>query len=271
MENLLNQEQLARLEKLLNRCNKISDKEGIDIYEEMDRYKCFKNATSDVRDKIFNYIMNQLGLQNKYRKPQKFGYIRVSTFAQARDGNSLEYQEGEMLKHGVKKENIYQDSYTATKSERPQFSKLLKVLKKGDTLYVTKLDRFARSMEEGAKIVRELTEEGVNIFIGNLGMIDNTPASKATLGMFLVFAEFERNMIIERTKMGKEIAKQNNPSFREGRPAKLTEDDIDKLIELNKTMSYKQIADFLKISKSTVYRALKKRREEEQLKDNKGE
>ena len=73
--------------------------------------------------------------------------------------------------------------------------------------------------------------------------------------------------------MGKEIAKLNNPNFREGRPAKLNEEDIDRLIELNKTMSYKEIADFLKISKSTVYRAIKKRRAEEQLKksNNKGE
>lgn len=266
MENLLNQEQLARLEKLLNRCNKIEDKESIDVYEQMDRYKCFKDATPDVRDAVFNYIMNCLGLQNKYREPQKFGYIRVSTFGQAKDGNSLEHQENEILKHGVKKENIFKDNYTGTKSERPEFSNLLKVLKSGDSLFVTKLDRFARSMEEGARIVRELTERGVNIYIGNIGMIDNTPASKATLGMFLVFAEFERNMIIERTRAGKEIAKQN-PDFKEGRPPKLSEDDIDKIVELNKTMSYKEIAEFLKISKATVYRAMRKRKAEEQRKE----
>ena len=73
-----------------------------------------------------------------------YGYARVSTKGQAKDGNSLESQI-ELLKDNGAVE-IYSDSFTGTKADRPEFSKLLQELKSGDTLIVTKLDRFARSM-----------------------------------------------------------------------------------------------------------------------------
>lgn len=266
MKSMLNQEQLIRLDKLVNRCRKVQT-DDLDIYEQMDKYKCYKDAPSGIRDIVFNYAMNELGLQNKYRKPGVFGYIRVSTINQKRDGNSLEHQKKVLLDKGVDENNIYQDVFTGTKLKRPQFDKLLNVLKKGDKLVVAKLDRIARTAVEGAELVNNLIEKGVTVDIANMGVMDNTPTSKLVRTMFFAFAEFERDMIIERTMEGKEIAKLNNPNFREGRPAKLSGDDIDKIVELNKTMSYQEIADFLKISKSTIYRAMRKRKAEEQRKE----
>ena len=78
-----------------------------------------------------------------------YGYARVSTKGQEKNGNSLENQI-ELLKENGAAE-IYADSFTGTKTDRPEFKKLLTVLKEGDTLIVTKLDRFARSMMQGSE------------------------------------------------------------------------------------------------------------------------
>ena len=134
-----------------------------------------------------------------------YGYARVSTKGQAKDGNSLESQI-ELLKDNGAVE-IYSDSFTGTKSDRPEFSKLLQKLESGDTLIVTKLDRFARSMSQGSELVNELLNRGIKVNILNIGVMDNTPASKLIRNIFFSFAEFERDMIIERTQEGKAITR----------------------------------------------------------------
>lgn len=91
--------------------------------------------------------------------------------------------------------------------ERPAFNELIKVLEKGDTLIVTKLDRIARSMTHGSELVTDLIERGIKINILNIGIMDNTPSSKLIRNIFFSFAEFERDMIVERKKEGKAIAK----------------------------------------------------------------
>lgn len=181
----------------------------------------------------------------------KYGYIRVSTAKQANDGNSLEAQENQLLENGIPKENIFKDVYTGVKADRPNFTKLLKILKDGDTLVVTKLDRFARSMIEGSKIVNELIEKGVKVHVLNIGMMDNTPNSRLIRNIFFSFAEFERDMIVERTQAGKEIAKQD-PDFRDGRPKKYTKKQLEyaKQLKLEEKKTYKQIQLLLGISKS---------------------
>ncbi len=74
-------------------------------------------------------------------------------------------------------------------------------------MIVTKLDRFARSVSQGSELVNELVSMGVKVNILNIGVMDNTPASKLIKNIFLSFAEFERDMIVERTQEGKAIAK----------------------------------------------------------------
>ena len=192
----------------------------------------------------------------------KYGYIRVSTAKQANDGNSLEAQEKQLLENGIPKENIFKDVYTGVKADRPNFTKLLKILKDGDTLVVTKLDRFARSMIEGSKIVNELIEKGVKVHVLNIGMMDNTPNSKLIRNIFFSFAEFERDMIVERTQAGKEIAKQD-PDFRDGRPKKYTKKQLEyaKQLKLEEKKTYKQIQLLLGISKATLCRYLAETKE----------
>ena len=185
-----------------------------------------------------------------------YGYARVSTKGQAKDGNSLAAQEKALRESGANE--IYVDAFTGTKTDRPEFDKLMNKIQKGDTLIVTKLDRFARSMSQGSELVSDLIERGIKVYILNIGVMDNTPSSKLIRNVFFAFAEFERVMIVERTMEGKAIAKQN-PDFREGRPKKYSRKQIEHALELLDNNSYKQVEDLTGISKSTLIRAKKKR------------
>lgn len=185
-----------------------------------------------------------------------YGYARVSTKGQAKDGNSLEAQEKALRESGANE--IYVDAFTGTKTDRPEFDKLMDRIQKGDTMIVTKLDRFARSMTQGSELVSDLVEKGIKVYILNIGVMDNTPSSKLIRNVFFAFAEFERDMIVERTMEGKAIAKQN-PDFREGRPKKYSRKQIEHALELLESNSYKQVEDMTGISKSTLIRAKKKR------------
>lgn len=185
-----------------------------------------------------------------------YGYARVSTKGQAKDGNSLEAQEKALRESGANE--IYVDAFTGTKTDRPEFDKLMNKIQKGDILIVTKLDRFARSMSQGSELVSDLIERGIKVYILNIGVMDNTPSSKLIRNVFFAFAEFERDMIVERTMEGKAIAKQN-PDFREGRPKKYSRKQIEHALELLDSNSYKQVEDLTGISKSTLIRAKKKR------------
>lgn len=183
------------------------------------------------------------------------GYARVSTKGQAKDGNSLEAQEKLLRENGATV--IYRDSFTGTKTDRPEFDRLLNDLKKGDTLVVTKLDRFARSMTQGSELVNDLIAKGIKVNIINIGVMDNTPTSKLIRNIFFSFAEFERDMIVERTQEGKAIARQNE-DFKEGRPQKFDEMQIENALNLLKTHSYTEVTKLTGISKSTLIRAKKR-------------
>ena len=190
-----------------------------------------------------------------------YGYARVSTKGQAKDGNSLESQIEILRENGAVE--IYSDSFTGTKTDRPEFNKLLEVLKAGDTLMVTKLDRFARSMTQGSELVNELIQRGIKVNILNIGMMDNTPASKLIRNIFFSFAEFERDMIVERTQEGKAIAKTKE-GFKEGRPKKHTKEQLDHALAMltinGGNKSYKEVERLLGISKSTLIRENNKRK-----------
>ena len=184
-----------------------------------------------------------------------YGYGRVSTKGQAKDGNSLEAQERLLKEHGA--EVIYMDSFTGTKMTRPEFDKLLEKLKAGDTLVVAKLDRFARSVSQASDLITKLIDEGIRVDVCNLGVLDNSSMSTLMRNILLSFAQFERDMIVERTQEGKAIARQN-PDFREGRPKKYSRTQINHALELLKHYSYKQVEAMTGISKSTLIRAKSK-------------
>lgn len=189
-----------------------------------------------------------------------YGYARVSTKGQANDGNSLEDQKERLIKEGVEEKNIYCETYSAAKSDRPVFNELIEKLSEGDKLVVTKLDRFCRNTKGGLEYIDILMKKGVKIHILNMGLIEDTPIGKMIITNLLAFAEFERAMILERTQTGKAQAKKNNPNFKEGRPKKYSKEKMDMAIELLNSKSYKEVERLTGISKSTLIREKNKRR-----------
>lgn len=187
-----------------------------------------------------------------------YGYARVSTVKQSRNGSSLDEQRELLTAAGA--QEIVSDSFTGTRMDRPAFTNLLSRLQAGDKLIVTKLDRFARTAVEGGAIVKALHERGVTIHILNMGIADNTPMGRLMVTMLLAFAEFERDMIVERTQSGKAIARANGKRV-DGRPKKFTPAQMNEAMQLLRAgNSYASVADRTGISRSTLMRAVQAER-----------
>ena len=191
-----------------------------------------------------------------------YGYERVSTKGQAKEGNSLEAQEKALKDAGATV--IFSDTFTGTKNTRPELDKLLKKIESGDKLIVTKLDRIARSVSQGTEIIESLLQKGVIVHVLNMGLMDNSSTGRLIRNIMLAFAEFERDMIVERTQEGKAIAKLN-PDFREGRPRKFSRKQMEHAMELLQKNSYKQVAELTGISESTLQRYRRKKKKEEMV------
>lgn len=187
-----------------------------------------------------------------------FGYARVSTKTQARDENSLEGQIQALRDAGA--EEIYEDAFSGTKMDRPEFEKLRLKLRKGDTLIVTKLDRLARSVSQASGLITELIDQGVIINVLNLGILSNDSMNLLLRNILLAFAQFERDMIVQRTQEGKAVARATDPNFKEGRPRKWDDEQLEHAMNLLQDHSYSQVVKLTGISKSTLIRE-KSRRE----------
>ncbi|GAA0866461.1 recombinase family protein [Paraclostridium tenue] len=184
-----------------------------------------------------------------------YGYTRVSTRAQL-DGHGLQAQKQEIL---LKYENsqIVEEQFTGVKLDRPILNNLLENIKEGDTLVVTKLDRLARNTVEGINIIENLFAKGVAVHVLNVGLLEDTTMGKFFLTTLLAVAEMERNIIIERTQTGKELAKKD-PNFKEGRPKIYGSKQIEHALNLLENHTYRQVEELTGISKSTLIRAKRK-------------
>ena len=185
-----------------------------------------------------------------------YGYARVSSIGQAKDGNSIEAQTAALKERGC--DVVYTETYTGTTTDRPELSKILSKIQKGDTLMVTKLDRFSRTAAEGVTLIQELHEKGIVIEILNMGRADNTPMGKLMVTMLLAFAEFEHDQIIERLSAGKAVAKSHGkrtdgrykkspPEFESyvklHQQGEITVDEACKQLNIGKTTWYKLIKE----------------------------
>ena len=180
-----------------------------------------------------------------------YGYARVSTKGQQRDGNSLEAQEKLLRENGAKV--IYHDAFTGTKVDRPELNKLVEMLGDGDILIVSKLDRLGRSLSKTSELITELLERGVTINILNLGVLSNNSVNTLMRNVLLAFAQFERDMIVERTSEGKAIARERE-DYREGRPPKVVP-NFEKFLKKQKEglMTVEECCKILGIGRSTWY------------------
>lgn len=151
-------------------------------------------------------------------------------------------------------ENIYRENYTGTTVDRPQFRIIIDHLQSGDRLVVTKLDRIARTAVEGGTIVKQLIKKGVTIHILNMGIADDTAMGKLMVNMLLAFAEFERDMIVERTQEGRKRTGRTG-----GRPKLYSQPKRDLAMKLlDEGQSYHMVEEQTGISKSTLIRERRK-------------
>jgi DNA invertase Pin-like site-specific DNA recombinase len=148
------------------------------------------------------------------------GYMRVS---KADGSQVLDLQRDALLDAGVEAGHIYEDMASGKRDDRPGLTACLKALRTGDTLVVWKLDRLGRDLRHLVNLIHELTEKGVGIKVlaGHGVAIDTTTAAgKLVFGIFAALAEFERELISERTRAGLAAARARGRSG--GRPYKMT-------------------------------------------------
>ena len=215
------------------------------VDEIRDRYKRY------LRDKTME-LRKELDLYPEGKAPHYtvYGYARVSSRGQERDGHGLQAQEEALRAAGA--QVIVKEAYTGTTTDRPEFDNLINQLHGGDTLIVTKLDRIARSITHGEEIIKDLLSKRVTVNVLNMGVLDNSPAAKVLRQMLFAFAEFERDMIVARTQEGKAVAR-TKAGYREGRP-KTDQARLDHAMELLADYSYKQVAEMTGLSISTLTR-----------------
>lgn len=181
-----------------------------------------------------------------------YGYARVSTAKQ-----SLDSQVNDLVQAGVPADRIYSEHFTGTTANRPEFQRCLSVLKSGDTLVVTKLDRFARSAKDALDTVDMLRSRGVQLKVLNLGVTfgdRRDPANQLLFTMMSGFADFERDLILSRMREGHDWAKANDPDFREGRPS-TPESKLRWAAQLRQQgYTWRHIAKETGVSRATLYR-----------------
>ena len=177
-----------------------------------------------------------------------YGYARVST-----KGQDLGLQVETLLKNGVQEDKIFQEKVSGKTVEREAFQELISVLKAGDILVVTKLDRFARNTREALNILEPMLSDGIVVKVLNIGTLENTYLGKFFLRTLLSVAEMERDLIAERVAEGKARAKLN-PEFKEGRPRLQLTDKHRKAVGLTTTMSFKEASKHCGVSISTLRR-----------------
>ena len=179
----------------------------------------------------------------------KIGYARVSTGDQ-----NLDMQMDALNK--IECDKIFTDKMSGARSDRPGLDEAMKFMREGDTLVVWKLDRLGRSLQHLIKVINELNDNG-KYFMSLQENIDSiSTGGKLIFHIFAALAEFERDIIRERTKAGIAAARARGRTG--GRPRKMNAKKIEqakKLME-DHSNSISEICKMLRISKSTLYRYL---------------
>ena len=180
----------------------------------------------------------------------KIGYARVST-----DDQTPALQLAALKKSGCKKV-FKDDGMSGATTKRPALLRCLKKLAPGDTLIVWKLDRLGRSLRDLITLLDELKQRGVKFRSLTEHIDTDTPTGRAMWQMIGFLAELERSFISEHTRAGVKAAQRRGVKF--GRKRKLTLQQLDRALELIEKGEHdrQSIAELLKVSRTTLYRAL---------------
>lgn len=178
------------------------------------------------------------------------GYARVSTHEQ-----KLSLQLDALKKAGC--EEIFTDKVSGAKETRPGLEKAFDTLQEGDTLVVWKLDRLGRSVKHLIEIVNQLNDNGINFKSLQESLDTTSSTGKLIFNIFASLAEFEKDLILERTQAGLKAARARGKLG--GRPKKMNDEKLELAVKMMKdiTIPVRDVCDTLNISKSTLYRYLR--------------
>jgi len=180
----------------------------------------------------------------------KFGYARVSTQDQ-----NLELQRDDLKNYGCTQ--IFEEKISGKNKDRPELKKLIQVLREGDSVIVWKLDRLGRSLRDLIDLIAEIQNKGADFISIKDSINTQTATGRFTFNIFASLAEFEREMIRERTMAGLSAAKARGRMG--GRPKGLSLKSLQKaqsalLLYNSEQKNVGEIADQLGISRATCYR-----------------
>ncbi len=181
----------------------------------------------------------------------KIGYARVST-----EDQDLSIQR-KLLKE-QRCDKIFEEKSSGVTRARPELDRMLGHMRQGDTIIIWKLDRLARSTRDLLKIAEKIKEAGASFkSISELWADTTSPAGKMILAVFSGIAEFEPNLIRERTSIGRASAKERGVKF--GRPPTISNEQKEIIIKLREEVkSVKEIAKIFQIHRASIYRTLEK-------------
>jgi DNA invertase Pin-like site-specific DNA recombinase len=187
-------------------------------------------------------------------------YARVSTRDQKAD---LQIEAAKRL--GIKTANIYVEKASGTRHNRPVLTKVLAALKRGDTLACYKLDRLGRSLPHLAKVVEELDARGMSFMTSEDGLSTKGSTGKLVLHMLGAVAQFERDLILERTRAGLAAARKRGKRL--GPPIKWQADMAKRARNLMQKdgLNADEAARVLGVSRRTLFRGLKAARDHDEL------
>ena len=180
------------------------------------------------------------------------GYMRVS---KADGSQVLDLQKDALINAGIEPGDIYEDQASGKKDNRPGLESCIKALRKGDTLVVWKLDRLGRNLKHLVNLVSDLDKRGISFKVLTGADIDTTtPSGKLVFGIFASLAEFERELIRERTMAG--LAAARARGHKGGRKYSLTKNQIKYAQSLmtNRDTKVSELCRELKITRATLYR-----------------
>lgn len=182
------------------------------------------------------------------------GYCRVST---SRQNQSLEAQREALIAAGCDSEHIYTDTVSGAKWQRPGLDAAREFLRDGDSLVVTRLDRLGRSISEVVRTVADLSEQGISLRVLEPELDTSRSADKLMVHIMSSLAEWERDLLRERTRDG--VAYARSQGRHPGRKPKLSPEQAhtaQRLIEDGH--SYSAVARGFNVSRPTLYRALER-------------
>jgi len=198
-------------------------------------------------------VMSEENNELEEKERPMVAYARVST-----EDQLLDLQINALEKAGVPSERIYREQVSGAKTKRPILAECLRSLRDGDVLVVWRLDRLGRSVPELIKIMDELEKRNIGFRSLSESIDTTTAAGRMVFHMLAAFAEFERNLISERTRAGLKAARHRG--HKGGRKpvmnAKMTK--AAKAMLTDPTTTMQEVADTLKVSRTAVYNALKR-------------